>query len=319
MADATSNPAPAARTGPFRHRIGICNVHLDLGAGRRGTDMGPSAMHVAGLVPELEALRCEVARVHSIGVPSFESSSPGDPHARFLEPILATCTRLADIVERNLEEGLLPLVLGGDHSQAIGTVSALARFHRKRGKRVGVVWVDAHTDINTPQSSPSGNIHGMPLAVLLGIGPPDLVALAGDTPALDPRDVVIIGARDVDEGERAMVRELGVRVYTMAELDERGTAVCVREAFDRVQNGTAGVHLSFDLDGVDPSAAPGVGTPVPGGLSIRESHLICETAARTGRLLGMEMVELNPTLDQANQTGRLAVWLISSAMGKTIL
>ena len=316
MPPRTTEPAAV---GPIARKVAITNVHLDLGAGRRGTDMGPSAMHVAGLVPELEALRCEVLRVLTLGTSSFEAATLADPTARFLPHIHEICAKLADEVERACGEGALPLVLGGDHSQAIGTISGLARHYRKQGKRVGVVWVDAHTDINTPGSSPTGNIHGMPLAVLLGHGPPELRAIAGDQPALDPRDVVVIGARDVDEGERKLIRELGLRVYTMQELDERGTSVCVREAFDRVQHGTAGVHLSFDLDGVDPSGAPGVGTPVPGGLSVRESHLICETAARTGRLLGMEMVELNPTLDQANQTGRLAVWLIASALGKSIL
>jgi arginase len=319
---AQDNPSAGATLSPSaggKRRVAITNVHLDLGSGRRGTDMGPSAIHVAGLVPELEKLGCEVTRVRSVGSVSFEASEVGDPTARFLGPVGAACARVADEVVRDLEMGLFPLVLGGDHSQAIGTIAGLARFHRAKGRRIGVIWVDAHTDINTPETSPTGNIHGMPLAVLLGHGHPELVALCGEQPALDPRDVVVIGARDLDDGERRLIRELGVRVYTMAELDERGTAVCVREAFDRVQHGTAGVHLSFDLDGVDPSAAPGVGTPVPGGLSIRESHLICETAARTGRLLGMEMVELNPTLDLSNQTGRLAVWLISSALGKTIL
>jgi arginase len=173
--------------------------------------------------------------------------------------------------------------------------------------------------MNTPDSSPSGNIHGMPLATLLGHGPRALVEIAGESPALEARDVCIIGARDVDSMETALVAQTGVRVYTMSELDSRGTAECVREAFVRVTAGTAGVHVSFDLDGVDPDDAPGVGTPVPGGLSVRESHLICETASASGKLLGMEVVELNPTLDTANKTGRLAVWLIQSAMGKTIL
>ena len=300
--------------------LAITNVHLDLGAGRRGTDMGPSAIHVAGLVPELNSLGHSVSHVHSVTVESAEGTDgPGDPRARYLEPIRRTCSKLADRVYQDISSGRFPLVLGGDHAQAIGTISGLARHHRPRGERIGVVWVDAHTDMNTPDTSPSGNIHGMPLAVLLGHGPESLVALAGDGPALDPEDVVVIGARDVDANERALVRETGVRVYTMAELDARGTHVCVREAFERVTRHTVGVHLSFDLDGVDPAPAPGVGTPVPGGLSVRESHLICETAARTGKLLGMEMVELNPTLDHANQTGRLAVWLIASALGKTIL
>lgn len=300
-------------------KVSITNVHLDLGAGRRGTDMGPSAMHVAGLVPRLRRLGHEVVDVEATGVSAQEFTEPGDPSARYLKAILATCAHIADRVEAGCAKGQIPLVLGGDHAQAIGTISGLARHYRKVGKKVGVVWVDAHTDMNTPDTSPSGNIHGMPLAVLLGHGPAELVALAGDRPALDPRDVAIIGARDVDSTEIPLVKQAGVRVYTMSELDRRGTAVCVQEAFDRVLQATAGVHLSFDLDGVDPADAPGVGTPVPGGLSLRESHLICEHAASSGRLIGMEMVELNPTLDHANQTGRLAVWLIESALGRTIL
>lgn len=300
--------------------LSITNVHLDLGAGRRGTDMGPSAMHVAGLVPSLERLGHRIADVKSIGVRSQEAMpDPGDPHARFLPVIAETCRKIADRVEEQCERGLFPLVLGGDHAQAIGTISGLARYFRRRGKKIGVLWVDAHTDMNTPETSPSGNIHGMPLAALLGYGPSELVGIAGDAPALDPRYVCILGARDVDTMEIPIVRETGVRVYTMSELDSRGTAECVREAFARLTDGTAGVHLSFDLDGVDPDDAPGVGTPVPGGLNLRESHLVCESAAASGKLIGMEMVELNPTFDIANKTGRLAVWLIQSALGKTIL
>lgn len=299
--------------------IAITNVHLDLGAGRRGTDMGPSAIHVAGLVPKLSTLGHRVVDVRHIEVGLFEKAVAGDPRARFLQAITSTCTSLADQVEADLEEGSFPLVLGGDHAQAIGTVSGLARYWRRRGERVGVVWVDAHTDMNTPDTSPSGNIHGMPLASLLGYGASELVGISGDEPALHPEDVAIIGVRDVDAAEVGLVRELGVRVFTMSEVDSRGIAVCVQEAFEIATSGTAGVHLSFDLDGVDPTDAPGVGTPVPGGLTLRESHLICETAARTRRLLGMEMVELNPTLDIRNQTGALAVWLIESALGRTIL
>lgn len=299
--------------------VSITNVHLDLGAGRRGTDMGPSAIHVAGLVPRLEYLGHTVPQVESFGVESAEGTSVGNTNARFLQVIARLAARIADKVEADCEAGHFPLVLGGDHAQAIGTVSGLSRYWKKRGKRVGVVWVDAHTDMNTPDSSPSGNIHGMPLAALLGYGPSDLTTLAGDGPALDPRDVAIIGARDVDSTEIPLVKETGVRVYTMSELDQRGTSLCVTEAFERVLADTAGVHLSFDLDGVDPNDAPGVGTPVPGGLSLRESHLVCEAASSSGKLLGMELVELNPTLDHANKTGRLAVWLIESALGRTIL
>lgn len=299
--------------------IVIGNLHLDLGAGRRGVDMGPSAIHLAGLKPEIEALGHKVSDTFALSAPTQEMHDFGDPHARYLTQITDVCARLADRVEAGLEAGRFPVVLGGDHSVAIGTISGLARYWRKRGKRIGVVWVDAHTDMNTPATSPSGNIHGMPLAVLLGHGPKELVAIAGSEPALDPRNVCIIGLRDVDVSERALVRDTGVRAYTMSELDDRGTGVCVNEALTRVLDGTVGVHLSFDLDGVDPQHAPGVGTPVPGGLSFRESHLICEKTAATGKLLGVEMVEFNPVIDTENRTGRLAVWLICSALGKTIL
>lgn len=300
-------------------RVSITNVHLDLGAGRRGTDMGSSAMHVAGLIPRLKRLGHEVVDSRRIATEDYEDGHVGDAMARFLGPITATCRDLADRTERNILQGHLPLVLGGDHAQAVGTVSGMARALRARGERLGVIWVDAHTDMNTPTTTQSGNVHGMPLAALLGYGPPDLVALAGDEPALRPEDVALIGIRDVDQPETSLVRETGVRVYTMSELDDRGTSACMREAMERVTANTAGVHLSFDLDGVDPKDAPGVGTPVPGGLTLRESHLICEALARSGKLLGMEMVELNPTLDIQNKTGELAVWLILSALGKTIL
>ena len=300
-------------------KIAIGNVHLDLGAGRRGVDMGPSAIHLAGLKSGIEALGHRVVENYAIGVASQEMLTPGDPHARFLPEITRVCSELADRVELALEHGWFPMVLGGDHSVAIGTISGISRFYRKRGQRIGVLWVDAHTDSNTPDTSPSGNLHGMPLAVLLGHGPKDLVAIAGAEPALRIGDVCVVGARDIDTTEGSFVREMGLRVYTMSELDERGTAVCVREAIERVSAHTVGVHLSFDLDGVDPQHAPGVGTPVPGGLNLRESHLICEKVAQTGKLLGVEMVELNPVIDSENRTGKLAVWLMLSALGKTIL
>jgi arginase len=299
-------------------RIAISNVHLDLGAGRRGTDMGPSAIHVAGLVPRLREIGHEIVAVRSLGTRAAETVPDGRTSARFLDAIVRVCGRLADHVAADCAAGHFPLVLGGDHSQAIGTLAGMARERRVRGERIGVLWIDAHTDMNTPETSPSGNVHGMPLATLLGRGAPELVALCGGG-ALDPRDVVVFGARDVDATEVPIVRELGVRVYTMSEIDQRGTAVCAAEAIERVLRDTVGVHLSFDLDGVDPSDAPGVGTPVPGGLSLRESHMICEMVNQTGKLLGMEMVELNPTLDERNRTGQLAVWLILSALGKTIL
>lgn len=315
------NPITGPATPPDLSmlQIAIGNVHLDLGAGRRGVDMGPSAIHLAGLKAGMQELGHRVVDNFAISSLTPEMTDFGNPSSRYLTEIADACRRLADRVETSMEQGRFPVILGGDHSVAIGTVSGIARYWRKRGRRIGVVWVDAHTDMNTPATSPSGNIHGMPLAVLLGYGAPELVAIAGDQPALDPRHVCVIGARDVDQTERELVREAGVRVFTMSELDERGTAVCVREAVERACDGTVGVHLSFDLDGVDPQHAPGVGTPVPGGLNLRESHLICEKMADTGKLLGVEMVELNPVLDAQNVTGKLAVWLILSALGKKIL
>jgi len=299
-------------------KIALSEVQLDLGAGRRGTDMGPSAMHVAGLTQHLTRLG------HTIGsrerfIAARERADAGDANARYLATIAQLCRDLADHVEARCEAGELPLVLGGDHAQAIGTISGMARYYHKRGERLGVLWVDAHTDMNTPATSPSGNIHGMALAVLLGHGPPELVSIAGDEPALRPEDVCVIGVRDVDPTEIPLVQGTKVGVYPMSEIDARTLQVCLEEAIARVSHHTVGVHISFDLDGVDPDDAPGVGTPVPGGLTLREAHLVCEAVARTERVLGMEMVELNPTLDVRNQTGRLAVWLIESALGRTIL
>ncbi len=299
--------------------IAITNVHLDLGAGRRGTDMGPSAIHVAQLIPRLTKIGHSVATITSIGSKSYEALEIEDPNARFLPDILQICTTLKETVIDNLEQERFPLVLGGDHSQAVGTISGIASHFKKQGKELGVIWVDAHTDMNTPDTSPSGNVHGMPLSALLGHGHPELTALNGETPSLKPENVAIIGARDIDLSEREIVQRTGVRVYTMSEIDRRGAATCFAEAIEHVSKNTDGIHLSFDLDGVDPREAPGVGTPVPGGLSLRESHLICEMLSETNRLVGMELVELNPILDVANQTGKLAVWLIQSALGKSIL
>lgn len=299
--------------------IAITNVHLDLGAGRRGTDMGPSAIHVAQLIPRLQKIGHEVALINSLGSKSNEELLIQESNAKFLPDILKICTELKSTVMQNMDQGHFPLVLGGDHSQAIGTISGIANHMRQRNKELGVIWVDAHTDMNTPDTSPSGNIHGMPLATVLGEGHPALVELNGVRPSLRPENVAIIGARDIDVTERSIVENTGVRVYTMSEIDRRGAAVCFAEAIERVSKNTDGIHLSFDLDGVDPREAPGVGTPVPGGLSLRESHLICEMLSETGKLVGMEMVELNPILDIANQTGKLAVWLIQSALGMRIL
>ena len=300
--------------------IAITNVHLDLGAGRRGTDMGPSAMHVAGLMPALKKLGHQIKDIQSIGSQSYEALHYGSSNARFLHDIESVCVRLKEHIRRQLSLGCIPLVLGGDHSQAIGTISGVAEHYQARNQEIGVIWFDAHTDMNTPDTSPSGNIHGMPLSTLMGYGHSNLVQLnPKSTYSVRPEHTVIIGARDIDISEVPLVKELGVRVITMTEIDKRGAVQCFEEAIDIATRNTAGIHLSFDLDGVDPAEAPGVGTPVPGGFSLRESHLLCEMICATRKMIGMEMVELNPTLDRANQTARLAVWLIQSVFGKLIM
>ena len=300
-------------------KILITNVHLDLGAGRRGTDMGSSAMHVAGVVPALEKLGHKVVGVYNLGQISQEAAEVGNPHMRYLGVINEVCRELADLTERSLASGEFPLLLGGDHSQAIGSIAGVVRFLKRQGKTLGVLWVDAHTDMNTPDSSPSGNIHGMPLATLLGFGPAELTNISGEGAALSPEHVVVFGVRDVDRGEAQLVKKTGVRVFTMSEIDARGAGACLEEAMQILGRATGGIHLSYDLDGSDPAVAPGTGTPVPGGLNFRESHLVCETLARSKRLLSMEVVELNPILDIENRTGKFAVWLIQSALGRTIL
>ncbi|MDJ0521225.1 MAG: arginase [Planctomycetota bacterium] len=297
----------------------LISVHMDLGAGRRGVDMGPSAIRVAGLSQRIRDLGWRVRESGSVVVAEAESTNVGRKNARYLDEVLDVCTRLRDLTLEVRKEGCFPIVLGGDHSIAMGSVSGQALHHREREESIGLLWVDAHTDMNLPDTSPSGNIHGMPLSHLIGKGIPALRKLAGTHAAVRPENVALLGIRSVDRTERAVVKESGVRVYTMTEIDERGLATCMKEALAIVNDGTTGFHLSFDLDGVDPRVAPGVGTAVFGGLTYREAHLICEACARTSRLLGMDMVELNPTLDDRNATGELAVELILSALGQTIL
>ncbi len=297
----------------------IIDVHLDLGAGRRGVDMGPSAMHVAGLLHEVERLGYSVAENLALHAPRPETVPQGSARARYLPYVQALCIDLADRVEAGASAGYFPVTLGGDHSLAVGTISGLARHHRESDRSIGVIWVDAHADMNTPDSSRSGNLHGMPLAALLGYGPAELVSIAGPVAAVDPQHVSLIGVRDLDGPEKALVRETGVRAYTMSEIDERGVAPCVLEATRRATDDTDGVYLSLDLDAIDPLYAPGVGTPVAGGLSVREAHVVCEKVAESGGLLGVEIVELNPAIDVGNQTGLLAVWLLSSALGRSII
>jgi arginase len=282
--------------------------------------MGPSALRIAGIHAAIEAQGHGVLEVGTVMAGGFETTDPGtDLGARFLDEIRDVAERAGALVTDALGRGCLPLILGGDHSISIGTVAAVARHYRAQDAAVGVIWVDAHADMNTPETTPSGNIHGMSLAVLLGRGHPRLTELGGGPAAVRPENASILGARELDEGERALVKELGVRVFTMSEIDERGIGVCMDEALIRANDGTVGFHLSFDLDSLDPREAPGVGTPVQGGLTYREGHLVCEKASATGRLVSLELVELNPVLDDRNHTARLAVGLVASALGQSIL
>lgn len=281
--------------------------------------MGPSAIRVANLDARLAALGYQVHDYGNVNAEQAESVEPGHVSARYLHEIAATCKRLSTTVQKAISAGQLPLVLGGDHSVAIGTVSGVARHYRKQKKSIGLLWIDAHADMNTPETSPSGNVHGMPLACIVGMGPRDLTHLNGFAPIVDPRNVVLIGIRDVDQLEKPHVKNSGVHAFTMRDIDERGLRAIMKEAIEIACAGTAGFHLSFDMDSVDPQFAPGVGTPVRGGITYREAHLAMETINDSGRLLSIEMVEVNPVIDEVNRTAELAVELTTSALGKRIL
>ena len=301
-------------------QIAILGAPLDLGQGRRGVDMGPSAVRVAG---RGDRLRSHGYRVHDRGnIPVAQAealANPGPSEARFLNEIAKACLDLANLVDESLAHLELPVVLGGDHSIAAGTVSGVSNFYRRQNQKIGLLWIDAHADMNTPGTSPSGNVHGMPLACCAGVGPEALVNLFGYAPKVDPRNIVLVGIRDVDQLERDHVRGIGVRAFTMRDLDERGMRSVMDEAMAIASEGTAGFHLSLDMDFVDPEHAPGVGTPVRGGATYREAHLAMELICDSGRMLSMETVEVNPVLDHLNRTAELAVELILSALGKKIL
>ncbi len=292
---------------------------MDLGAGRRGVDMGPSAIRVANIHSRVASLGYKVEDLGNVAVEQAESSPAGPKRARYLAQIAETCLRLAEMVERAAGQGKVPLVLGGDHSIAVGSISGISNHFHRRGEKIGVIWVDAHADMNTPQTSPSGNVHGMPLACLIGKGPNPLTHLFGYAPKVDPRNVALVGIRDVDILEAPHVKKSGVRAFTMRDIDEKGLSRVMAEAIDIASAGTAGIHLSFDMDSVDPDEAPGVGTPVRGGITYREAHLAMELLSDTARLVSLEVVEVNPVLDIANRTADLAVELMMSALGKRIL
>jgi arginase len=300
-------------------KVAVIGAPLDLGAGRRGVDMGVSAIRFASLGQRLGELGYKVQDLGNVAVEQPERVAAGPRNARYLPQIAHTCLGLAECVEQALAQGRMPLVVGGDHSIAIGTVSGLSKFYRRKKKRIGLLWIDAHPDMNTPETSPSGNVHGMPLACILGQGPRALTRIFGYAPKVDPQNVALIGIRDVDALEKPHVRNSGVRAFTMRDIDERGMRTVVAEAIEIVSAGTEGFHVSLDMDSVEPEIAPGVGTPVRGGLSYREAHLAMEMIGDSGRMLALEVVEVNPVFDVANRTAVLAVELVASAMGKRIL
>ncbi len=300
-------------------KVTIIGVLMDLGADRRGVDMGPSAVRVAALNERLAALGYEVTDAGNIAVHNPEMLPIRDLKLKYLPEIVAASETLAERVNAALENGSIPIILGGDHSIAVGSVAGLSGFYRKRDQRVGVVWFDAHGDMNTAETTPSGNIHGMPFAAILGRGAKELTHIGGFAPKVYAEDCVLIGARSIDPEEAVALRSSGVRVVTMRELDERGMSAVMEEAMWVASRRTAGFHVTMDMDFVDPDFAPGVGTPVPGGPTYRESHLAMEKIADSGKMLSFELTEVNPVLDIANRTAELGVQLILSAFGKRIM
>jgi arginase len=317
---ATQQPQtlPSDRPGAGR-RVSILGVPLGFGSSLAGVDIGPAALRVARLNQRVAQLGYEVRDLGDMRI--TRPQTPPDPNekAKYLQEISAVCEELALEVRNILGGGELPLVLGGDHSIAIGSIAGVSSFYRERNQTLGLIWFDAHADMNTPETSPSGNIHGMPLSAVLGFGAPELTHVGGFAPKLDPRFCAHIGARDLDQGERELIRQLGIRFFTMREIDERGMSACVDEAIAIASRASAGYTVTFDIDALDPGDAPGSGTLVRGGLTYRESHLALEKIAEAGGLRLLELVEINTALDINNRTAEIGVELILSALGKTIL
>jgi arginase len=300
-------------------KIRIIGVPMDLGQSRRGVDMGPSALRVAGLQTKLKQLNRQVEDMGNIAVNQAEEQHYGEKRAKYLNEIAETCRGLAETVRKALDDDETPLVLGGDHSIAAGTVAGVASHFKKKQKNVGVLWLDAHGDMNTPDSSPSGNVHGMPLASIMGYGPAELTELAGSKPMAEPGNVSLVGIRDLDSKERRLMKDIGVHVFTMRDIDERGMRQVMTEAMRFAGDDTAGIAVSLDMDFVDPSDAPGVGTPVRGGVTYREAHLAMEMIADSRAAVSFELVEINPIIDLHNKTAILGVELLLSGLGKKIL
>ncbi|MDE3154403.1 MAG: arginase [Acidobacteriota bacterium] len=299
--------------------VHIIGVPLDLGGGRRGVDMGPSALRIAGLGERLASLGCTVVDKGDLPAPIPETQQPRDVRKKYVRDIAKVCQKLYQVALASFDEGAMPLVLGGDHSLAAGSVAAAAEHARREGKPLGLIWIDAHGDMNTPETTTSGNVHGMPLAALLGQEPAELSKIGGVSPKVRPEHTVLVGVRNLDVQEKQEVRASGVHVFTMKDVDRQGIASVAEQAIAMAGAGTAGIHVSFDVDVCDPSIAPGVGTPVKGGLDYREAHMIMEMIADSGRMTSLDVVEVNPILDSQNATAVLATELILSAMGMKIL
>jgi arginase len=299
--------------------VHVIGVPLDLGGNRRGVDMGPSAFRIAGLGERLTALGMQVVDAGDLAAPIPETKAEGDPSKKYVREIARVCDRLYKTSLGVLEKGGIPLVLGGDHSLAAGSVAATSDYLRRDDKALGLIWVDAHGDMNTPATSGSGNVHGMPLAALLGSEPAELARIGGFSPKVEAQRTVLIGIRNLDEREKERIRASGVRVFTMKEIDREGIASIVEQAIGIASRDTGGLHVSFDLDVCDPAIAPGVGTPVKGGLNYREAHMVMEMIADSGLLRALDLVEVNPILDDRNTTAILGAELASSALGQRIL
>jgi arginase len=300
-------------------KIKILGVPLDLGQTRRGVDMGPSALRAAGLQARLRSLGHEVEDAGNVPVVIPETQKHGDDSARYLKEIADVCRGTAKRITTFVAGGWVPLVIGGDHSIAPGTVAGVSRYYREERKSLGLIWLDAHADMNTPATSPTGNVHGMPLAALAGLGPAALSGLLEKAPLIDPRRVALVGVRRVDDEERENVRRSGIRLFTMRDIDVQGMGKVMEQAIAIASKRTAGFHVSLDMDFVDPAEAPGVGTSCPGGVTYREAHLALEMIADSGKMRSLEVVEVNPILDTANRTASLAVELAMSAFGKRIV
>jgi arginase len=300
-------------------RVSILGVPLRYGADMVGVELGPAVMRMAGLESRIAQLGYQIRDLGDVVAPRPEK--PAEPHdkLKYLREIRATCQQVCDQVKGVLDAGELPVVLGGDHAIAIGSISGVASHCRDQNKTLGLIWFDAHADMNTPESTPSGHIHGMPLAALLGYGATELTNIGGFSPKLDPKLCAHVGARDLDPGERALIRKLGMRFFTMREIDERGMSACMDEAIAIASGASGGYAVTFDVDALDPGDAPGSGTLVRGGLTYRESHLAMEKIAEAGGMISLEVVEINTALDVNNKTGELGVELILSGLGKTIL